>query len=458
MTKGALILIVDDEESVRFLLQTNLAAEGFQILSAPGAKEALEILRGGAPVDLVLSDQVMPGMDGFDLLREMKVRFPSVAFIMLTAHGSVEGAVSAMKEGAQDYIRKPWKAEGMVMTIRRVLENRRVREENVKLRTQLKTLYGFGQIVTRSPSMAGAMAMAAKVAATPNTTVAVFGESGTGKELLARAIHYSGDRLENPFVSVNCAGLPHTLLESELFGHVKGAFTGADRERQGRFGSAKGGTLLLDEIGDLPIDLQVKLLRVLEERTYEKVGSDKKVDVDCRVIVATNRNLRALVMEGRFREDLYHRINVFPVTLPPLRERREDIPLLAEHFLASLRSQLGKRLPGISRRAMDEMQGYDWPGNVRELKNCMERAAILSDEELIRPDHLAISAALNHNKHMSEKAGKVINLAVDLENGETTLDGVVEDLLRRTLEACDNNKSLAAEKLKVNRKIFYRRT
>lgn len=457
MSKGSLILIVDDEESTRFLLQTNLAAEGFQVLTVPGAKEALKVLGSGAPVDLVLSDQVMPGMDGLDLLREMKVKFPSVAFIILTAYGSVEGAVSAMKEGAQDYIRKPWKSEGMLMTIRRVLENRRVREENLKLRTQLRSLYGFRQIVTRSPAMTGAMTMAAKVAATPRTTVAIFGESGTGKELLARAIHYSGDRLENPFVSVNCAGLPHSLLESELFGHAKGAFTGADREREGRFGTAKGGTLLLDEIGDMPVDLQVKLLRVLEERTYEKVGSDKRMDVDCRVIVATNRDLQVLAKEGRFRDDLYHRVNVFPITLPPLRERREDIPLLAEHFIALLRSQLGKRLPGISRRAMDELMGYEWPGNVRELKNCMERAAILSDEELIRPDHLAISAEQKSHKPKPNKAGKVIDLAVDLENPETTLDSVVEELLKRTLDACDNNKSLAAERLKVNRKMFYRR-
>jgi DNA-binding NtrC family response regulator len=458
MNEESLILVVDDEESTRFLLQTNLAAEGFHVLTAPGAREALKILGSGAPVDLVLSDQIMPGMDGLDLLREMKVKFPSVAFIVLTAYGSVEGAVSAMKEGAQDYIRKPWKSEGMLLTIRRVLENRRVREENLKLRTQLRSLYGFGQIVTRSPAMTGAMAMAAKVAATPHTTVAIFGESGTGKEILARAIHYSGDRLENPFVSVNCAGLPHTLLESELFGHVKGAFTGADREREGRFGTARGGTLLLDEIGDMPMDLQVKLLRVLEERTYEKVGSDKRRDVGCRVIVATNRNLQTLVKEGRFREDLYHRVNVFPIALPPLRERRDDIPLLAERFLASLRSQLGKRLPGISRRAMDEMLRYDWPGNVRELKNCLERAAILSDEELIRPDHLAIGVGEESRKPKREKDSKIIDLTVDLESTETTLDRVVEELLRRTLEVCGNNKSLAAEKLKVNRKMFYRRT
>jgi len=458
MTGGPLILVVDDEESTRFLLKANLTAEGFQVMAAASGEEALRILGSGSPVELVLSDQLMDGMDGHGLLKEVRNRFPSVAFIMLTAHGSVESAVSAMKAGAEDYIRKPWKAQGMLLTIRRVLENRRVREKNVKLKGQLRSLYGFGQIITRSPVMKEALAKAERVAAASRTTVAIFGESGTGKELLARAIHYSGDRPENRFVAVNCAGLPHTLLDSELFGYVQGALTGAVHDREGRFGAAKGGTLLLDEIGDMPLELQVKLLRVLEERVYERLGSDKEVEVGCRVIVATNRDLQALVKEGRFREDLYHRVNVFPVTLPPLRERREDIPLLAEHFIASLRSQLGKRLPGISRMAMDDLLRYHWPGNVRELKNCIERGAILSDEELIRPDHLAISVESGLPKSKHGKKEKTIELAIDLDNPGTTLDSVVEELLRRTLAACGNNKSLAADRLKVNRKMFYRRT
>ncbi len=458
MTKGPLILVVDDEESMRFLLDTNLSAEGFRVMTAAGGQEALRILSAGTPVDLVLSDQVMSDMDGFVLLKEVKARFPSIAFIMLTAYGSVESAVSAMKAGAQDYIRKPWKAEGMLMTIRKVLDNRRVREENIKLKTQLRSLYGFSQVITRSPVMMDAITVMSKVGATPYTTVAIYGESGTGKELFARAIHYSGDRLENRFVSVNCAGLPHTLLESELFGYVKGAFTGADREREGRFGMARGGTLLLDEIGDMPLDLQVKLLRVLEERTYEKVGSDKQTEVDCRIIVATNRDLQRLVKEGKFREDLYHRINGFPVTLPPLRDRKEDIPLLADHFLSLLRNQLGKKLPGISKLGMDLLLGYHWPGNVRELKNCIERAAILSDEELIRPDHLFIAGEKGFPVQRRGGNDGTFTVTVDLDRQETSLDTLVDELLQYTLEACGNNKSLAAEKLKVNRKMFYRRT
>jgi DNA-binding NtrC family response regulator len=447
----ATILIVEDSEIARKTLERNLTRGGFKCLVAEDGVEALEVIEKH-DVDLVLSDQQMPRMDGIELLREIKARYPDMPFILLTAHGSVTKAVISIKQGADDYLEKPCEPENLIATIRRSLSYRRLSEANKKLKEQLCSQYCFQNIVTNSPKMRDALRLAEKVAKTPDTTVAIYGESGTGKEVLARAIHFAGERMENRFVAVNCAGIPPALFESELFGHVKGAFTGADRDREGKFELAQGGTILLDEIGDMPLDLQAKLLRVLEERVFEKVGSNKSIRADFRIIVATNKDLKQLVKEGKFREDLYHRINTFPITLPPLRERKEDIPLLVEHFIAQFRKELGKRLPGVSQKAMEVLIDYGWPGNIRELKNCLERAAILVEDELIQPEHLIITKNPS-GEDFPEK--NKINITLSIE--EFTMDNIIDKVLQTALHLCNNNKTRAAELLKVDRKVFYRR-
>ena len=455
-TEGATILAVDDDDKCRLLLELHLKIMGFNILLAGNGVEALEIL-GNNHIDLIISDQIMPKMDGIRLLKEVKLKYGDIPFIMITAYGSVQKAVTSIKEGAYDYIQKPYKDDELFAVIRRALDHYRLSNENRKLKGHLKELYSFQNIVTKSPEMIKALKLAEKVAANPNTTVALYGESGTGKEILARAIHYGGARMENRFVAINCAGIPSALLESELFGYVKGAFTGADRDKEGKFDIVQKGTLLLDEIGDMPLDLQTKLLRVLEEHTYERLGSNKPVKADFRVITATHRNIKEMVKNGKFREDLYHRINIFPITLPSLRERREDIPLLVDYFLEQLRNELGKPLPGLSQKAMDIFLSYNWPGNIRELKNCLERAAILSQNELIRPEHLTIDYGLSKEEKMLSDEKDKLQIRIDLSSKETSLDTIVDNVLQKTLEKCNNNKSLAADMLKINRKIFYRR-
>ena len=455
-TEGVTILAVEDDDKCGLLLELHLKIMGFNILMAGNGVEALEIL-GNNHIDLIISDQIMPKMDGIRLLKEVKLKYGDIPFIMITAYGSVQKAVTSIKEGAYDYIQKPYKDDELFAVIRRALDHYRLSNENRKLKGHLKELYSFQNIVTKSPEMIKALKLAEKVAANPNTTVALYGESGTGKEILARAIHYGGARMENRFVAINCAGIPSALLESELFGYVKGAFTGADRDKEGKFDIVQKGTLLLDEIGDMPLDLQTKLLRVLEEHTYERLGSNKPVKADFRVITATHRNIKEMVKNGKFREDLYHRINIFPITLPSLRERREDIPLLVDYFLEQLRNELGKPLPGLSQKAMDIFLSYNWPGNIRELKNCLERAAILSQNELIRPEHLTIDYGLSKEEKILSDEKDKLQIRIDLSSKETSLDTIVDNVLQKTLEKCNNNKSLAADMLKINRKIFYRR-
>lgn len=450
------ILCVDDEKSSRYLLDFHLKKCGFNILLSSSGFEALELLKKNH-VDLILSDQVMPEMDGIMLLKEVKLKYGDIHFIMVTAYGSIENAVICIKEGAYDYVQKPINVDDLLSTIRRAIDHYRLSNENRNLKGHLRGLYSFQNIVTKSPGMIKALKLAEKVSANPNTTVALYGESGTGKEVLARAIHYSGERMENRFVAINCAGIPSALLESELFGYVKGAFTGADRDKEGKFDIVQKGTLLLDEIGDMPLDLQTKLLRVLEEHTYERLGSNKPVKADFRVITATHRNIKEMVKNDKFREDLYHRINIFPITLPSLRERREDIPLLVDYFLEQLRNELGKPLPGLSQKTMDIFLTYNWPGNIRELKNCLERAAILIQNELIRPEHLTIDHSPSKEEKILSDEKDNIEIRIDLSSKETSLDSIVDNVLQKTLEKCNNNKSLAADMLKVNRKIFYSR-
>ena len=448
------ILAVDDESIFRFLLERHLSEAGFSALTASGGPEALAIMEQ-QPVDLVISDLVMPEMDGLQLIEELQKRHPGVPIIVITAHGSVESAVEAMRRGAYDYLEKPYNPEDLRMTIQRALDYQHMVRENEQIKGLLSDRFTFQSIVTVNPNMKQMLELASRVVSARHTTVAVYGESGSGKEVLARAIHFAGKGLPAGFVAVNCAAIPEHLMESELFGHVRGAFTGADRDREGKFSLARKGTILLDEIGDMPLTLQAKLLRVLQERVFEKIGSNAPVALECRVIVATNRNLSELVAAGRFREDLYHRINVFPLTIPPLCERKDDIPILCDHILEQLRQHLGKALPGISSKAMEAMLDYRWPGNVRELRNCLERAAILSDREPIRTCHLGIGAAPADHAAPADSGDRVsYNLA--LPPDRLSLDALTNLILSVTLERCGGNKSKASQLLKVNRKAFYR--
>ncbi len=446
------ILAVDDDPLSLALLEELLAQAGFQALTAPDGSVALQVL-ASQPIDVIISDLVMPGMDGLALLRQVREQYPSIPFIVLTANGSIDGAVEAIHLGAHDYLEKPFNADALAITVRHTLAYQHLMQENAQIRGLLQERFTFQSIVTASPVMKQTLTLAAKVATARQTTVAIYGESGVGKEVLARAIHFAANGLPNGFVAVNCAAIPEQLLESELFGHVRGAFTGADKDREGKFSRARGGTLLLDEVGDLSLALQAKLLRVLQERVYEKVGGNTSYPVECRVIVATNRNLAELVVTGRFREDLYHRINVFPLTIPPLRNRKEDIPLLCEHTLTELRQHLGKPLPGISQKGMACLQGYHWPGNVRELRNSLERAAILTDGELIRPEHLG----LNNGTHPTAASDdQRVTYTLTLPATELSLAQLTSQILDITLERCHGNKSQAAKLLGIARKNFYR--
>jgi DNA-binding NtrC family response regulator len=451
------IVAVDDDSICRFLLETHLKGAGFTAVLASNGVEALAILQR-QHVDLIISDLVMPEMDGLELLEQVQKLHPEIPIIVITAHGSVESAVEAMRRGAYDYLEKPYSPDDLRITIQRALDYHHVKRENEQIKGLLRERFTFQSIVTVNPAMKALLELASRVASARQTTVAIYGESGSGKEVLARAIHFAGKGLPAGFVAVNCAAIPEHLLESELFGHVRGAFTGADRDREGKFSVARNGTILLDEIGDMPLPLQAKLLRVLQERVFEKIGSNTPVPVECRVIVATNRNLPDLVSAGRFREDLYHRVNVFPLSIPPLCERRDDIPILCDHILAQLRQHLGKPLPGISEKAMEAMLSYRWPGNVRELRNCLERAAILTDGELIRPSHLGLGISLPD--HVESDAvpgdGDTVGYNLTMPLTELSLDALTERILAITLERCGGNKSKASQLLGINRKAFYR--
>jgi len=450
------ILAVDDEPISLRILKHHLHGAGFLPIPASSGSEALEILDQQPAPDMVVTDLVMPGMDGIQLIERIKNRHENMPIIAVTANGSIESAVQAMKSGACDYLEKPCSMDALRIAIQRTLDYHEVLRENEQLRTILRERFTFQSIVTVNPSMKAQLELAARVVHADRTTVAIYGESGVGKEVVARAIHFAGKGQPNRFVAVNCAAIPEHLLESELFGHVRGAFTGADREREGKFGAARGGTLLLDEIGDMPLPLQAKLLRVLQEHVFEKIGSNTLQPVECRVIVTTNRDLPAVVAAGRFREDLFHRINIFPLTIPPLRERREDIPHLCDHLLGRLRQHLGKALPGISQKAMELMMNYHWPGNVRELRNMLERAAILTDGELIRPSHLGMGSTRSGVAGSSGEPGATVSYTLTLPTEELSLDALTNEILSLTLDRCNGNKTKAARLLKIARKNFYR--
>jgi two-component system response regulator PilR (NtrC family) len=369
------ILVADDERSLRELLAIVLRREGYDVQLAESGDTALAALKRG-PVDLLISDIKMPDMSGVEVLRAAKASDASLPAIMMTAYASTETAVEAMRLGACDYLIKPFDLDELKLKVREKLDARQLRQENVLLKRVLNKSHVFAGIIGRSASMLAVFDLVESVAKT-TSTVLVTGESGTGKELIARAVHFHSLRRDRPFVALNCGALPETLLESELFGHMRGAFTGAETTKKGLVEIAEGGTIFLDEIGEMTPMMQVKLLRVLQERRFRRVGGLEEIEANIRVVAATNQDLPKLVADGRFREDLYYRINVIPVQLPALRERREDIPLIAEHFLAKFRVQMGKPVAAISGGVMTLLERYDWPGNIRELENVIERAVAL---------------------------------------------------------------------------------
>jgi DNA-binding NtrC family response regulator len=386
------ILIADDEPNIRRVLEAVLSKEGYQVIAAENAKRALDAVSSNTSIDVLVSDLIMPDMNGVELLEAARQINPSISVIMITAHGTIKSAVDAMRLGAFDYITKPFDMDELKVVVKKALERRRLIDENRELRQQLKTRYRFDNIIGVSSAMQEVFRLVERVAGT-RASVLIRGESGTGKELIARALHFNSNRSQNPFVPVACVALSEQLLESELFGHEKGAFTGAVAQKPGRFEMAHTGTLFLDEIGDIPGQVQMKLLRVLQEREFERVGGLKTIKVDVRLVTATNHDLEQAVKDSKFREDLYYRLQVVQIYIAPLRERTEDIPPLVEHFIEKYSSDNGKDIKYVSPEALELMMSYRWPGNVRELENVIERAIVLADPDtqLITLDMLPMS-------------------------------------------------------------------
>ncbi len=441
MTEAKRILIVDDERSMCEMLAILLKKEGLEVSTAGSRAEAADLLRGG-PVELVLTDVQLPDGDGLEILRHVKAASPETAVVVMTAYGTTEMAVAARKLGAEAYILKPFDVDEMRIVVRDALANRRLREEVVRLKREVGQVYGLDRVIGVSQVMASLFEMVRAIAPT-SSTVLVTGESGTGKELVARAIHGLSSRPEGPFVSINCGALPDTLLESELFGHVKGAFTDARQGKKGLFEAASGGTLFLDEVGETSPPMQVKLLRALQERRIRPVGGTDEIDVDVRVIAATNVSLEALVEQKRFREDLFYRLQVIPIRTPPLRERREDIPLLAQHFLERFGREMGKRVAKISADAMRQLQSYDWPGNVRELENVIERAVAFETTEAVMPERLPESVRLPPRAEALPTIGNGFSL-------DAYLLSVEARLLGEALERSHGDRAVAARLLGVS--------
>lgn len=386
------IVIADDEPNIRRVLEAALTREGYNVITAENGKKALDVISSTPQIDILISDLIMPDINGVELLEAAREIDPGMSVLMITAHGTIKTAVDAMRLGAFDYITKPFDMDEMKIVVKKALERRHLIDENRELRQQLKRTYKFENIVGQSSKMQDIYKLIERVADS-KASVLIRGESGTGKELVARALHYNSCRAQSPFVPVVCVALSEQLLESELFGHEKGSFTGAMTQKAGRFEMAHKGTLFLDEIGDIPGNVQMKLLRVLQEREFERVGGLKTIKVDVRLVTATNQGLEKAVKEGKFREDLYYRLQVVQIFLPPLREKKEDIPALIEHFIEKYNTENSRKIKYISPEALEMMLRYNWPGNVRELENSIERSIVLadSDAQLITPDLLPMA-------------------------------------------------------------------
>jgi len=434
------ILIVDDDDSLRRVIEFNLQKRGYTTTAAESAEKALKILKS-SDFDLLISDMRMPGMEGIQLMEKAREMRPDLPVIFITAFGSIEKAVEAVKLGAYDYITKPFDTDEFLHAIDRAIDHQRLIAENIKLRAELEKQYSFSDIIGNSEAMQQIFSTIKKVADT-DATILITGESGTGKELIVRAIHQNSDRSGSSLVTVNCAAIPKELLESELFGHVVGAFTGAIKDKTGKFVAADGGSVFLDEIGDMPLELQAKLLRVLEDRIVEPVGSENTITVDIRVMAATNTDLQARVRDGKFREDLYYRLNVIPIKIPSLKDRPGDIPILIQHFLDKFG---GKRPPGIEKKAMDRLMAYRWPGNVRELENLIKRLIILKKSKTIRYSDLPPEIL---------QPGEAARIESDSGKVELSLVESEKKMIIEALERSGWNQSRAAKRLEIQRHVL----
>jgi two-component system response regulator PilR (NtrC family) len=449
------ILVVDDEESMREMLEYLLNKQGYEVTCAESGKKAISLL-SESRFDLLICDIRLGDITGLDVLRASKAQNPDTVVIMISAYVATEVAVEAMNDGAYDYVPKPFDNDELKATIANALKLKTLEQEKESLDDQLKKTIHFKKIVGNSPAMMHIFKLIRQVAPT-RTNVLVTGESGTGKELIARAIHEESERASKPFVAINCGGIPETLMESELFGHVKGSFTGASQDKKGLFEAADKGTVFLDEIGELSMPLQVKLLRAVQEKTVKPVGSNQDIEVDCRIISATNKNLAKEVIEGNFREDLFYRLNVIEIKVPPLRERKSDLKALAQHFLDKYSREMGKEIKKISSYAVDLLNKYDFPGNVRELENLMERSVALSSTNIILPESLALSV---HKRRWIEGVeGKRYDLD-EVAKG-VALDIILREIeyayLQKALDISDGNKNRAAELLGITFRSFRHR-
>jgi DNA-binding NtrC family response regulator len=440
------ILIVEDEDKLRRILELQLVDSGFDVVKAATAEEALPLFDRA---DLILTDFKLPGLTGLEMLQLVRRQDSHVPVIVMTAFGTVENAVEAMKAGAADFLLKPFSLDHLTTVVNKALEIRNLRDENRQLKEELGRKYQWDNIVGSSTAMQQIFGTVLRVAPT-RATVLLAGESGVGKDLIARAIHFHSPRKDRPFVKINCTAIPENLMESELFGYEKGAFTGAAISKPGKFELADTGTVMLDEIGDVPANIQVKLLRVLQEREFERLGSNKTQHIDVRVIAATNRDLRAALEDGTFREDLYYRLNVVPMEIPPLRERKEDIPYLARHFVHKLGAEMGTQVTGITDAAIDKMMQYSWPGNVRELENVVERSIVMALTEKLDANDIRLDMNLRPRHSATGELG--------LPEG-MSLDTFEQELIKNTLKKADGNKSQAARMLGITRNALrYRLT
>jgi len=443
------LLVVDDEEKIIKILTRILSEEGFYLITASTGEEGIEKAKQ-TPPDIVLMDLNLPGISGIEAMSRIQETYPDILTIILTAYGTITSAVEAMRKGAYDYLTKPCDNDELLMTIRRAEENLRLRREITELKDQLREKYQFDNIIGQSPKIHAVFDLMERVAQT-EATVLVQGESGTGKELIVRAIHHASSRKSGPFIAVNCGAIPPKLVESEFFGHEKGAFTDAKEQRIGAFERADGGTLFLDEIGELSLDTQVKLLRVLEEKKVVRVGGAKEIPIETRIITATNKDLEREIQNGTFRQDLFFRLNVFFIPLPPLRERSEDIPLLIDHFLEKYLPKVASSVKDISKQAVHRLQAYEWPGNIRELENAIHSALIVCRGESILPRHLPLriqgypqvrDVHIEPDMGMEEQVGKICEV-------------VEREMIIKALEENNQSRTKAAEKLKISRKTLF---
>ncbi|WP_413561030.1 sigma-54-dependent transcriptional regulator [Bdellovibrio sp. HCB209] len=447
------ILVVDDEESIREFLEIMLKKEGYEITLAEDGQKAKDLLTKKT-FDMIISDLQMPHVTGIELLKHVKESYPDTVFMLITAFGTTETAVEAMKMGAYDYLTKPFKIDEVRLNIQNALRSRNLEVENRTLKKELTKEYSFQSMVGNSPAMHAIFDMVKRVSQTP-TNVLITGESGTGKEVVAKAIHYNGPLKDRPFVTVNCGAIPENLMESEMFGHKKGSFTGAVADKAGLFEVADGGTLFLDEVGELPLTIQVKLLRAIQERVIRRVGATEDNKVDVRIIAATNRNLEEMVTKGTFRQDLFYRLNVINIKTPGLRERREDVPLLANHFLKKYNERLNKNIGAISAEAMEILKKYDYPGNVRELENMIERTVALEGGATILPESLPPMVNTSSGRKMA--SSNEIEMGDDGVDLDKVMGQIEKELLIKAIHSAGGVKKRAAKLLHISfRSMRYR--